>query len=156
MIHSSFWIDVICIYPDRHRTKMLQKLEGLGLCEGVWFCAFNVPNRKIYAQFRLRVRLAHSSSQYDYVSLLLKGDHRTRTSVRLLEPERGSNYFASLSSVHAHELVWASWSWFGILYNQEPVCDAPLVPHSLQSAWQFFYFPRETRKINDPELKLYP
>ena len=39
----------------------------------------------------------------------------------LLEPRKGSDYFASLSSVHTHKLVWAPWSWFQIFSNQEPV-----------------------------------
>jgi hypothetical protein len=24
--------------------------------------------------------------------------------------------------------IWAPWSWFGILYNQEPVCDPEPLP----------------------------
>jgi hypothetical protein len=41
------WVDAVCVYPDRHRTKCCRNLrfEPL-LCEGDWFCASSVPNWK--------------------------------------------------------------------------------------------------------------
>jgi len=38
------WVDAICTYPDRHRTKCCRNLRcEPQFCEGVWFCAFSVP-----------------------------------------------------------------------------------------------------------------
>jgi hypothetical protein len=70
---KTFWIDQICIYQDRYRTKCSRNLRFEPLfCNGVGFACLACP-------------------------------------------------------VHTHELFWAPWSWFGILYNQESVCNSDVL-----------------------------
>ena len=35
----------------------------------------------------------------------------------------GFDFVYLVGPIRTHELVWAPWSWFEILHNQEPVCD---------------------------------
>jgi hypothetical protein len=53
-----FWVDAVCIYPDRHRTKCYRNLRFEPLfCEGVGFarlaCRFLEPERALTTLFRL-------------------------------------------------------------------------------------------------------
>ena len=46
-----FWIDAICIYFDRPRTKYCRKLRfDPHFCEAVWFCTF--PNEDLNLSLR--------------------------------------------------------------------------------------------------------
>ena len=84
----SFWIDSLCIYQDRYRSKYWRYLRfEPQFCEGVGFAHLTCQIRKFtlrifimeiyqYIAFYLHLtippsrRLARSSSQYGHVSLL--------------------------------------------------------------------------------------
>jgi hypothetical protein len=40
----------------------------------------------------------------------------------------GFDFAYLVSPIPTHGLIWAPWSWFGILYNQEPVYDPEPLP----------------------------
>jgi hypothetical protein len=105
------WIDALCMYPDRYRTKCCRNLRfEPQFCEG-WF---RTSLSTFILQFRRRVALLvlrlNMITYPCFETARISPDKDLSPS---LGARRGSNYFASLSSVHTHELVWAPWSWFG-------------------------------------------